>query len=159
MTTATPFTLDGYLDGLPLPGDDGTTADFRLISSPTDNPDDETTYTCRTAAPHLAHALLTLTTPGDFLRVEGHLVLPGRDNPGDPHITVDALEVLVPAPLLARTEMVLDRYGPYLVVLTPDTDTVPLFHETGAWIALAPDLAAVTDLIHAHETGNPPAGT
>ncbi|MFB7341203.1 hypothetical protein ACFCZ6_14195 [Streptomyces hydrogenans] len=157
MTTATPFTLDGYLDDLPRSGDDGTTADFRLISSPTGDPDDETSYTCRTTDPHLAHALLSLMNPGDLLRVEGHLVLPGRDDHGDPRITVDALELLVPTPLLARTEMVLDRYGPYLLVLAPDTDTVPVFRETGAWIGLAADIAAVADLIHAHESSTPPA--
>ncbi|MFE5597015.1 hypothetical protein [Streptomyces sp. NPDC056549] len=56
--TAIPLVLDGYLDELPLPDDDGLTARFRVISSPTDDVTDDTVFACRTADPHIAHALL-----------------------------------------------------------------------------------------------------
>ncbi|MGA4980192.1 hypothetical protein [Streptomyces cinereoruber] len=155
--TAIPLLLDGYLDDLLVPGDDGLTARFRVISSPTDDATDETVWACRTADPHLAHALLTLVQPGDLLRVGGHLALPGPGDEGGPRLDVDSLELLAPAPARHLVEMVLDRYGPYLVVLDPETETVPVFTETGAWVGTAEHADAVTDLIHAHETGTPPS--
>ncbi|WP_328947352.1 hypothetical protein OG259_41325 (plasmid) [Streptomyces sp. NBC_00250] len=111
--TAIPLALDGYLDSLPAPGDDGLTARFRLISSPTDDAIDDTVWDCHTADPRIAHELLTLMRPGDLLRIGGHLVLPGQDNEGGPRLSVDALELLLPAPDRHLADMVLDRYGPY----------------------------------------------
>ncbi|MFJ6785244.1 hypothetical protein [Streptomyces yangpuensis] len=151
--TAIPLVLDGYLDELPVPGDDGLTARFRVISSPTDDATDDTVFACRTADPHLAHALLNLMRPGDLLRVGGHLVLPDE---GSPRLDVDALELLAPAPARDLADMVLDRYGPYLVVFDPAVDTVPVFTEAGTWVGTAEHADAITDLIHAHETGSPP---
>ncbi|ROQ23237.1 hypothetical protein EDD98_7687 [Streptomyces sp. PanSC19] len=154
--TAIPLVLDGYLDELPVPGDDGLTARFRVIPSPTDDTTDETVFACRTADPHLAHALLNLVQPGDLLRIGGHLALPGPADEGGPRMDVDALELLAPAPARHLAEMVLDRYGSYLVVFDPDVDTVPVFTETGTWVGTAEHTDAITDLIHAHESGNPP---
>ncbi|MFF5638270.1 hypothetical protein [Streptomyces sp. NPDC012825] len=155
--TAIPLALDGYLDELPVADDGGLIARFRVVSSPTDDVTDETVWACRTTDPHLAHTLLTLMRPGDLLRVGGHLTLPGRGDEGGPRLDVDALELLAPAPAMDLAEMVLDRYGPYLVVLDPDTDSVPVFTETGAWVGAAQNADAITDLIHAHETGTPPS--
>ncbi|WP_329625889.1 hypothetical protein OG357_38295 (plasmid) [Streptomyces sp. NBC_01255] len=154
--TAIPLLLDGYLDELPVRGDDGLTARFRVISSPTDDNVDETVWACRTADPHLAHALLTLMQPGDLLRIGGHLAVPGPGDGGGPRLDVDALELLAAAPARHLADMVLDRYGPYLVVFDPEVDTVPVFTETGAWVGTAENADAITDLIHAHETGSPP---
>ncbi|MFF9854265.1 hypothetical protein [Streptomyces litmocidini] len=154
---ALPLVLDGYLDELPAPGDDGLTARFRVISSPTDDATDdatdETVFACRTADPHLAHALLILMRPGDLLRIGGHLALPGPHDEGGPRLAVDSLELLAPAPARRLADMVLDRYGPYLVVFDPEVDTVPVFTETGAWVGTAEHPDAITDLIHAYETG------
>ncbi|MFE0776779.1 hypothetical protein [Streptomyces sp. NPDC058861] len=156
--TAIPLVLDGYLDEVPVPDDGGLIARFRVISSPTDDATDETVWACRTADPHLAHALLTLMQPGDLLRVGGYLALPGPGPGGEggPRLDVDALELLAPTPARHLADMVLDRYGPYLVIFDPDTDSVPVFTETGAWVGTAEHADAVTDLIHAHETGGPP---
>ncbi|MFF8415057.1 hypothetical protein [Streptomyces omiyaensis] len=52
--------------------------------------------------------------------------------------------------------MTLDRYGPCLVVFDPAVDTVPVFTETGTWVGTAENVDAISDLIHAHETGSPP---
>ncbi|MDV5143232.1 hypothetical protein R1T08_02630 [Streptomyces sp. SBC-4] len=151
--TAIPLVLDGYLDELPVADDDGLTARFRVISSPTDDATDETVWACRTVDPHIAHALLTLMQPGDLLRIGGHLALPGPGDEGAPRLDVDALDLLAPAPTRHLAEMVLDRYGPYLVVFAPDTNEVPVFTETGAWVGTAEHPDAITDLIHTYETG------
>ncbi|MFJ5712751.1 hypothetical protein [Streptomyces sp. NPDC093105] len=154
--TAVPLILDGYLDELPIPGDDGLTARFRVISSPTDDATDETVFACRTADPHLAHVLLNLMQPGDLLRIGGHLALPGPTDEGGPRMDVDALELLARAPARHLAEMTLDRYGSYLVVFDPDVDTVPVFTEAGIRVGTAEHKDAVTHLIHAHESGSPP---
>ncbi|MFF8415058.1 hypothetical protein [Streptomyces omiyaensis] len=44
--TAIPLILDGYLGELPVPGDDGLTARFQAISSPTD----DTVFACCASA-------------------------------------------------------------------------------------------------------------
>ncbi|MER8233151.1 hypothetical protein [Streptomyces sp. NPDC094049] len=156
--TAIPLLLDGYLDNLPVPGDDGLTARFRVISSPTDDATDETVWACRTADPHLAHALLTLMQPGDLLRIGGHLAVPGPadGSTGGPRLDVESLELLAPAPTRHLADMVLDRYGPYVVVFDPETDAVPVFTETGLWVGTAEHPDAITRLIHTHETGTQP---
>ncbi|MDV9188204.1 hypothetical protein R6L23_08240 [Streptomyces sp. SR27] len=150
--TAIPLVLDGYLDELPVPGDDGLTARFRVISSPTDDVADETVFACRTVDPHLAHALLNLMQPGDLLRVGGHLILTSPHTDVGPRLDVDALELLAPAPARDLAEMTLDRYGPYLVIFNPEVDTVPCFTEAGTWVGAAEHADDITDLIHAHET-------
>ncbi|MFC7796224.1 hypothetical protein [Streptomyces cinereoruber] len=150
--TAIPLVLDGYLDDLPVADDGGLIVRFRVVSSPTDDATDETVWACRTADPHLAHELLTLMRPGDLLRIGGHLALPGPGDEGGPRLDVDALGLLAPAPAMDLAEMVLDRYGPYICVFDPETDTVPVFTETGAWIGTAKNPDSITDLIHAYET-------
>ncbi|MFD9053520.1 hypothetical protein [Streptomyces zaomyceticus] len=157
--TAIPLALDGYLNALPVPGHDGLTARFRLISSPTDDAIDDPVFACRTVDPHIAHTLLTLMRPGDLLRIGGHLVLPGRDDNGGPRLSVDSLELLVRAPARHLAETVLDRYGPYLAVFDPETDTVPVFTEAGTWVGTAEHADGITDLIHTHESGDRAADT
>ncbi|MFF8960783.1 hypothetical protein [Streptomyces sp. NPDC014894] len=103
---------------------------------------------CTTGDPRLAHALLTDIQPGDLLRVSGFLTLPDSAD-GAVRLSVDALEVLATVPLLGST--VLDRYGPYLVVFDADTDSVPVFTETGAWVGEAADPDAISDVIDAFE--------
>ncbi|MGW8355556.1 hypothetical protein [Streptomyces wedmorensis] len=126
--TAIPLVFDGYLDDLPIPGDDGVTVRFRVISSPTD----ETVWACRTADPHIAHELRTLMRPGDLLRIGGHLALPSPHDEGSPRLDGDALELLASAPARHLAETVLDHYGPYLVIFDPEVDTVPVFTEASA---------------------------
>ncbi|MDX2565008.1 hypothetical protein PV371_35885 [Streptomyces sp. TX20-6-3] len=154
--TAIPLVLDGYLDELPVPGDDGLTARFRVISSPTDDATDETVFACHAADPHVAHALLNLMQPGDLLRIGGHLAVPGPGDGGGPRLAVDSLELLTPAPARNSAEMTLDRYSSYLVVFNSAVDTVQVFAEDGTWVGTAEHADAITDLIHAHEAGNPP---
>ncbi|WP_327749908.1 hypothetical protein [Streptomyces europaeiscabiei] len=73
---------------------------------------------------------------GDLLHVSG--VLTPGDNPAAPaRLTVDALEVLATAPARALREMVLDRYGDYVVVFDADTDAVPVFTALGQWVGTA----------------------
>lgn len=82
------------------------------------------TWFCTTSKPGIAHALLTEIQPGDLLHVSG--VLTQSDNPAEPaRLTVDSLEVLATAPARALQEMVLDRYGDYVVVFDANTDAVP----------------------------------
>ncbi|GGO98683.1 hypothetical protein [Wenjunlia tyrosinilytica] len=144
--------VDGYLYAVPTPGARCGTARFELICSPTDDAADDTVLSCTTADPRIAYALLTEIHPGDLLRVTGTLVQPG--DTGEPaRATVDALEVLAAAPLRTLREMVLDRYGPYLVVFDADTGTVPVFTENGAWVGEAASPDTIGDLIDAHENG------
>ncbi|MFE7948224.1 hypothetical protein [Streptomyces sp. NPDC057426] len=153
--TAIPLALDGYLDDLPVPGDDGTIARFRVISSPTDDVADETVFACSTVEPFIAYALLTEIQPGDLVRISGYLTFPDRLDQGGPRLAVDSLELLAPAPARYLVEMVLDRYGPYIVVLDPEADAVPVFTEAGTWVGHAPNPDAITDLIAAYEAGGP----
>ncbi|MFC8294350.1 hypothetical protein [Streptomyces sp. NPDC057250] len=57
---------------------------------------------------------------------------------------------------MGPAETALDRYGPYLCVFDPDTDVVPVFATAGAWVGRGEHPDAITDLIHAHETGTRP---
>ncbi|WP_331759417.1 hypothetical protein [Streptomyces sp. NBC_01579] len=61
------------------------------------------------------------------------------------------MEVLAAAPSRALHDMVLDRYGPYLVVFDADIDTVLVFTENGAWVGEAASPDAIADLIDAYE--------
>ncbi|MGW3269032.1 hypothetical protein [Streptomyces sp. NPDC001056] len=148
-----PLTVDGFLDTVPAPGDAPGTARFQLIVSPTDDVVDDVIWSCTTNTSWIAHALLTEIQPGDLLHVSG--VLAQSDNPAEPaRLTVDALEVLAAAPARALQEMVLDRYGGYVVVFDADTDTVPVFTALGQWVGRAATPDAIGTLIETHERVN-----
>ncbi|MGW0538083.1 hypothetical protein [Streptomyces sp. NPDC003032] len=145
-----PLTIDGFLDTVPVPGTSPGTARFELIVSPTDNIADDAAWSCSTGDPRIAHELLNALQPGDQLRVTG--VLLQSSGPGAlARFTVDALEVLAPAPARALQEMVLDRYGDYVVIFDADTDTVPVFTALGQWVGWATSPDAITTLIDIHE--------
>ncbi|WP_328786082.1 hypothetical protein OHT68_48985 (plasmid) [Streptomyces canus] len=148
-----PLTIDGYLDTVPTPGDAPYTARFQLIVSPTDDIVDDITWSCTTNKPWIAHALLNEIQPGDLLHVSGVLTQP--DNPTEPaSFTVEALKVLANAPARALQEMVLDRYGDYVVVFDADTGTVPVFTALGQWVGMAESPDAIGTLIEIHERVN-----
>ncbi|MFF0094618.1 hypothetical protein ACFYSF_32330 [Streptomyces canus] len=148
-----PLTVDGFLDTVPTPGDAPNTARFQLIVSPTDDVVDDVLWSCTTGNPRIAHALLTEIQPGDLLHVSG--VLTQSDNAAEPaRLTVDALEVLATAPARALQEMVLDRYGDYVVVFDTDTDAVPVFTTLGQWVGMAESPDAIGTLIEIHERVN-----
>ncbi|GAA3381134.1 hypothetical protein GCM10020367_71210 [Streptomyces sannanensis] len=149
---AKPFTVDGFLSAIPAPGTSPGTARFELISSPTDDPSDDTVVSCTTDDPRIADALLTEIQPGDLLHVTGFLISPGTLT--EPRLAVDALEVLATAPARALREMVLDRYGDYVVVFDADTDAVPVFTALGQWVGLADNPDAIATLIDIHERVN-----
>ncbi|WP_326658735.1 hypothetical protein [Streptomyces canus] len=110
-------------------------------------------WSCTTSKPGIAHALLTEIQPGDLLHVSGVLTQP--DNPTEPaRLTVDALEVLANAPARALREMVLDRYGDYVVIFDADTDTVPVFTALGQWVGTAESPDTIGTLIEIHERVN-----
>jgi hypothetical protein len=149
----TTLTVDGYLDTVPTPGDAPYTARFQLIVSPADDAVDDVTWSCITSNPGITHTLLTETRPGDLLHVSGILIQP--DTPAEPaRFTVDALEILAPAPARALREMVLDRYGIYVVVFDADTDAVPVFTSLGQWVGMAESPDAIGTLIDIHERVN-----
>jgi hypothetical protein len=145
--------IDGYVDAIPAPDTGWGTARFDLIHSPTgagavtpDAPD--TVYACTTGDPRITDLLLREVQPGDLLRVTGTVVRPDRpDIPA--HFSVDALEVLEAAPAL-----VLERYGPYVVVFDADRDAVPVFTTTGRWVGLAEHPDAIGALIDTFENGD-----
>ncbi|MFI5689452.1 hypothetical protein [Streptomyces sp. NPDC051636] len=148
-----PLAVDGYLDAVPAPGDRPGTARFQLIVSPTDDAVDDVTWNCTTGDPRIASALLTEIQPGDLLHVSGFLTQP--DNQAEAaRFTVDALEVLATAPARALQEMVLDRYGDYVVVFDADTDAVPVFTALGQWVGMAASPDAIGTLIEIHERVN-----
>lgn len=149
----TTLTVDGYLDTVPTPGDAPYTARFQLIVSPTDDAVDDVTWSCTTSNPGITHTLLTETQPGDLLHVSGILTQP--DNQAEAaRLTVDALDILAPAPARALQEMVLDRYGDYVVVFDADTDAVPVFTALGQWVGTAESPDAIGTLIEIHERVN-----
>ncbi|MFD8651003.1 hypothetical protein [Streptomyces mirabilis] len=69
-------------------------------------------------------------------------------------LTVDALKVLATAPARALKEMVLDRYGDYVVVFDADTDAVPVFTALGQWVGMAESPDTIGTLIEIHERVN-----
>ncbi|MCZ4098036.1 hypothetical protein [Streptomyces sp. H39-C1] len=152
---AIPFTIDGFLETEPVHahGDThGTTADFRVISSPTDRTMDETLLPCATGDPRLAYALLTELKPGDLLRLSGLLVLPDRAD-GGMRLQVDALEVLDTVPLCTTRDadqFTFDRHGDYIAI-SDSTAVVHVWTEGGTWVGTAPDPASVDILITAYE--------
>jgi hypothetical protein len=147
------LTVDGFLDTIPTPGDAPYTARFQLVVSPTDDVVDDVTWSCTTSKPGIVHALLTEIQPGDLLHVSGVLTQPA--SAAEPaRLTVDALELLATAPARALKEMVLDRYGDYVVVFDADTDTVPVFTALGQWVGTAESPDTIGTLIEIHERVN-----
>ncbi|WP_051820215.1 hypothetical protein [Streptomyces sp. NRRL S-920] len=146
--------VDGWVDAIPAPGPHNT-ATFDLVVQPADAdslPEDapDTVVSCTSAAAGIVHELLHGIQPGDLLRVTGTLLQP--PTPGEPaRLTVDVLEVLDTALLPVLGEMVLDRYGHYIVVFDAGTDTVPVFTASGQWVGLADNPDAITRLIDIHE--------
>ncbi|MGA5364174.1 hypothetical protein [Streptomyces purpurascens] len=148
-----PLTVDGFLDTVPTPGDAPYTARFQLVVSPTDDVVDDVIWSCTTSKPGIAHTLLTEIQPGDLLHVSGVLTQPA--SAAEPaRLTVDTLELLATAPARALKELVLDRYGDYVVVFDADTDTVPVFTALGQWVGMAESPDAIGTLIEIHERVN-----
>ncbi|MEU9321469.1 hypothetical protein [Streptomyces sp. NPDC048295] len=151
--------VDGWADAIPAPGPRGT-ATFDLTIRPADAdplPDDasDTVVSCTSAAAGIVHELLTGIQPGDLLRVTGTMLQP--TTPGEPaRLTADVLEVLDTALIPVLGEMVLDRYGDYVVIFDADTDTdqVPVFTASGQWVGLADNPDAITTLIDIYERVN-----
>lgn len=80
---------------------------------------------------------------------------PSQTNRREPaRLTIDALEVLATAPARALQEMVLDRYGDYVVVFDTDTDAVPVFTARGHWVGMAESPDIIGTLIEIHERVN-----
>ncbi|MFE0580245.1 hypothetical protein [Streptomyces sp. NPDC058874] len=149
--------VDGWVDAIPAPGPCGT-ATFDLVVRPADIDalDDDapdTIVTCTSGDLRITHELLNGIQPGDLLRATGTLVQPPA--PGEPaRLTVDALEVLDTALIPVLRDMVLDRYGPYCVIFSADTDAVPVFTAHGKWVGLADNPDAIAHLIDIHERVN-----
>ncbi|WP_411078349.1 hypothetical protein [Streptomyces sp. cmx-10-25] len=144
--------LDGFLDEETVPGDlDGLTARFRLTVSPSDELADEMVLPCTVADPAMAHRVIHDLLPGDKLRVTGHLHLP--HTPGEPMwLVVTEMTLLQPAPGFTDVfTAVLERYGPYVSYLDADTETVPVWTETGAWVGVAESLDVLGQLLEAYE--------
>ncbi|MDT3728763.1 hypothetical protein ROS62_29390 [Streptomyces sp. DSM 41972] len=146
--------VDGWAEAIPAPGPHNT-ATFDLTVRPANAdtlPDDapDTVVSCTSTAAGIVHELLHGIQPGDLLRVTGTLLQP--PTPGAPgRLTVDALEVLDTALIPALGEMVLDRYGDYVVIFDADTDTVPVFTAQGQWVGLAANPDTIATLIDIHE--------
>ncbi|MGW9375943.1 hypothetical protein ACWGVR_38705 [Streptomyces xanthophaeus] len=143
-------TVDGWVNAIPVPGPRDT-ATFDLVVRPADidaldedSPD--TIVTCTSGDPRITQELMNGIQAGDLLRASGTLVqLPG---PGEAaRLTVDALEVLDTALIPVLRDMVLDRYGDYVVVFDADRDQVPVFTAYGAWVGLADNPDAIATLI------------
>lgn len=58
-------------------------------------------------------------------------------------------------PIPVPHELVLDRYGPYVVAFHAGQDAVPVFTEHGAWIGGAANPDAIGELIATYENGGP----
>ncbi|MCF3105390.1 hypothetical protein IPZ58_27930 [Streptomyces roseoverticillatus] len=159
MNPQTHLAIDGYVDAIPAPGTGWGTVAFDLIHSPADAdavaPDaPDIVYSCTTADPDLADVLLREIQPGDLLRVTGIIVQP--DAPGAPaRFTVDGLEVLEAAPASVLSDLVLDRYGIYVVVFD-GRDQVPVFTASGRWVGEAASPDAIGALIDTWENGGTP---
>ncbi|MFH8581747.1 hypothetical protein [Streptomyces zaomyceticus] len=149
--------VDGWVDAIPVPGPHHP-ATFDLIVRPVDlgsvgEDIHDTVVTCTSGDPRIAHELLTAIQPGDLLRATGTLVQPLA--PGEPALlVVDALEILDTALLPVLRDMVLDRYGDYVVIFDADRDQVPVFTPYGVWVGLADTRETIATLIDIHERMN-----
>ncbi|MBO8189231.1 hypothetical protein [Streptomyces spirodelae] len=151
--------IDGYVDAIPAPGIGWGTAVFDLIHSPADAdriaPDaPDTVYACTTGDPRIADVLLREIQPGDLLRLTGTVTRP-EDPDAPAHFTVDALEVLEAAPAPVLYDLVLERYGIYVVVFNAGHDAVPVFTASGRWVGEAASPDAIGTLIDDFENGGP----
>jgi hypothetical protein len=156
MAAGDAIALDGFLDEETMPGDlNGSTAQFRLTVSPTDERTDEMILPCRVDDPATAHAVIHDLVPGDELRVTGYLRLPRT--PDEPMwLIVTALAVLQTALLLPDSAAVhtaaLERHGPYVCYFDAETcGEVPVWSESGVWVGTAGDPGALSELIEAFE--------
>ncbi|MER6350107.1 hypothetical protein ACWC10_36830 [Streptomyces sp. NPDC001595] len=149
--------VDDWLDAIPAPGPRGTVT-FDLVVRPADidlfdEDASDTVVTCTSGDPRIVHELLTGIQPGDLLRATGILVQPPTS--GEPtRLVVDALEVLDTALVPVLPDMVMDRYGDYVVIFDTDTDAVPVFTAHGQWADLADNPDAIATLIDIHERVN-----
>ncbi|MFJ5548614.1 hypothetical protein [Streptomyces sp. NPDC093225] len=147
-------TVDGWVDAIPVPGPRDTVT-FDVVVRPAnieafDDDAPDTIVTCTSGDPRITHELLNGIQPGDLLRATGTLLQPA--GPGEPaRLTVDALEVLDTALVPVLQDMVIDRYGDYVVIFNADRDQVPVFSTLGQWVGLADNPDAITTLIDIHE--------
>ncbi|GGX56463.1 hypothetical protein [Streptomyces chartreusis] len=151
--------LDGFLDEEIVSGHHGASARFRIIVSPTDERADEMLMPCTVNDPAMAAAALHDLQPGDQLRVTGTLQLPRT--PDTPMwLEVTTLDLLHPAPPRNEPAMtaVLERLGPYICYLDADTDEVPAWTETGAWVGVADTPADLEDLFDTYEQARRASG-
>ncbi|GGP80491.1 hypothetical protein [Streptomyces melanogenes] len=147
-------TVDGWVEAIPAPCPDGS-ATFDLIVRPVDAdtlPEDapDVVYACTSHNSRITRQMLDEVQPGNFLHLTGTLIPP---QPPDTvaRFIVDALEVLDSGLVPVLRDMVLDRYGDYIVIVDADTDTVPVFTTNGQWVGLADNPDAITTLIDIHE--------
>jgi hypothetical protein len=126
---------------------------------------------CSVVDPLLAHAVLHELQPGDKVRVTGYLRLP-RTPDDVMWMNVDAIEVLAvlplrdladeagpdaPADLSAHQSStlpddgLLERYGPYIAYLDPETAMTRVWTENGLWVGTATYPDTADDLIDAYE--------
>ncbi|MFI9176149.1 hypothetical protein [Streptomyces lincolnensis] len=103
----------------------------------------------------MAALVLHDLVPGDTLRVTGHFRLPRT--PGEP-MWLDVTELASlrsapdrPADPADAVTAMLERYGPYVCVLDADTEQVPVWTETGAWVGIADTVADLSGLLDAYE--------
>ncbi|MFE5027907.1 hypothetical protein ACFRAO_32465 [Streptomyces sp. NPDC056656] len=146
-------TIFGFIDALPIPGSLPGTAQFTLLHSPTEEAEWEqpdTAFTCTTHSPEVTEELLTIIRMGDLVQVTGTLAPPGASDTLA-SVLVDAMEVLVPAPLGSCFDLILERYGPYVFAFDAGCDAVPVWTESGAWVGLADTSAHIIGLIDAWE--------
>src|ERR1044072_889635 len=97
-----------------------------------------------------------MTTARNPRESEGEraVVRSGRHCTEPARFSIDTLKVIAPAPARALKEMVLDRYGNYVVAFDTDTDTVPVFTALGQWVGEAKSPDAIGTLIEIHERVN-----
>ncbi|WP_369384071.1 hypothetical protein [Streptomyces sp. cg36] len=150
-------TVDGWADAIPAPCPAGT-ATFDLIVRPVDadtraKDAPDIIYTCTSHDSRITHQMLNEVQPGNFLRLTGTL-LPPQPPDTVARFTVEALEVLDTGLIPVLRDMVLDRYGDYIVVFDADRDQVPVFTTHGQWVGAADNPDAITTLIDIHERVN-----
>jgi hypothetical protein len=170
MTVGVTLTVEGYLDQHPVPGDlHGTTAQCRLVLTPSDSILDDAVLPCTITDPLIARAILHDLEPGDLLRVQGVLTLdsPG-EGPGEAatRLRLAVLSVEVPdqpapasragslepldAPPPTAVPTAVGWHGRYVTVTTTPDEPVTVWTETGAPVGTAlPD--GIDALIRDHE--------
>ncbi|MFJ9427714.1 hypothetical protein [Streptomyces sp. NPDC101249] len=146
------YAADGWVAAIPAPGRRSDTVTFNLIVRPADidtlaEDAPDTVVSCTSGDPRITRAPRTGIQSGDLLRVTGTLVLPQM--PGeDAHLTVDALDVLGTTLFPVLSDIVLDRYANYVVVLEEERDQVPVCTAGGRLVGLADNPGAIATLVH-----------